>query len=60
MVSITASYGQWHVQTNSTITLENEAMDVQAQCKPMQAILKRMNAAQDFEIVIFGDEVRCS
>jgi hypothetical protein len=59
-VSIAASDGKWYVQTNSTIPLENDAMDVQAQSKPMQALLKRMNAVQDFEFVIFGDEVRSS
>jgi hypothetical protein len=32
---------------------------MQAQSKPMQAILKRMNLADEFDIVIFGDEV-CS
>lgn len=34
------------------------AVRVQAQSKPMQAILKRMNLADEFDIVIFGDEVR--
>jgi hypothetical protein len=54
------AYANWRVKANSTITLENDAMNVQAQSKPMQAILTRMNAVQDFEIVIFGDEVRSS
>lgn len=31
---------------------------MQAQSKPMQAILKRMNLADEFDLVIFGDEVR--
>jgi hypothetical protein len=34
------------------------SMDKKAQSKPMLAILKRMNTADEFEIVFFGDEVR--
>lgn len=42
--------GQW----TWTIT----ANGLQAQSKPMQAILRRMNLIDEFEIVMFGDEVR--
>jgi hypothetical protein len=35
----------------------NQRRCVQAQSKAMVAILKRMNTADEFEVVFFGDEV---